>query len=64
LLSELTSCCKTTFSVLLEKAHAEYEIFKQKQLAKPSEVEKHFIEAEKKLKQLGNLKDQDDKKTK
>ena len=34
----------------LEKAHAEYESFKQKQLEQPSEVEKHFIEAEKKLK--------------
>ena len=32
----------------LKKAHTEYDSFKQKQLEQPSEVEKHFIEAEKK----------------
>lgn len=46
----------------LDKAHAEYKSFKQKLLEKPSEVEKHFIEAEKTLKQLSSLKKPGDKR--
>lgn len=34
----------------MQKAHEEYKTFRLKQLNKPSEVEKHFIEAEKELK--------------
>lgn len=40
----------------IEKVHAEYEIFKQKQLEKPSEADKHFIEAERQFKQLESSK--------
>jgi len=36
----------------LQKAHAEYEKFRLKQLAEPTEVEKHFIEAEKEMKRI------------
>jgi len=36
----------------LQKAHAEYEKFRAQQLAEPTAVEKHFIEAEKDLKRI------------
>ncbi len=36
----------------LAKAHEEYEKYRLKQLEEPSEAEKHFIEAEKELKQI------------
>lgn len=36
----------------VNKAHQEFEKFREQRLQQPSEVEKHFIEAEKKLKQL------------
>lgn len=36
----------------VNKAHQEYEKFRQKQLDKPTEVEKHFIEAVQKSKQI------------
>lgn len=36
----------------VNKAHLEFEKFREQRLQQPSEVEKHFIEAEKKLKQL------------
>jgi len=52
----LTNAGTVSHQSAIEKAHAEYKSFKQKQLEKPSEVEKHFIEAEQQLKQLENLK--------
>jgi len=36
----------------LQKAHAEYEKFQVKQMSEPTEVEKHFIEAEKAMKRI------------
>jgi hypothetical protein len=36
----------------MQNAHEEYEAFRIKQLNKPSDVEKHFIEAEKELKAI------------
>ncbi len=60
----LTNAGTVSHQSAIDKAHAEYEIFKQKQLEKPSEVEKHFIEAERQLKQLETSKEQEAKKTK
>nr|MBP8278233.1 virulence RhuM family protein [Propionivibrio sp.] len=37
----------------LDKAHQQYEQYRQQQLQQPTEVEKHFVEAESRLKQLG-----------
>ncbi|NCD42492.1 MAG: hydroxyacid dehydrogenase [Bacteroidia bacterium] len=36
----------------MKKAHAEYERHREEQLKRPTEVEKHFVEAENELKQL------------
>jgi len=36
----------------MRKAHSEYEKYRAKQLAEPTEVEKHFVEAEQELKKL------------
>lgn len=36
----------------LDKAHEEYEKFRRMQLEQPTEVERHFLEAEKKIKQI------------
>ncbi|MCK5915043.1 MAG: virulence RhuM family protein, partial [Deltaproteobacteria bacterium] len=36
----------------LEKAHDEYDKFRLRQLSEPTDVEKHFIEAEKELKRI------------
>jgi len=52
----LTNAGTVSHQSAVEKAHVEYHSFKQKQLEKPSEVEKHFIEAEQQLKQLEDLK--------
>ena len=43
----------------LEKAHAEYEHYRQRLLNEPTEVERHFLEAEKKLKQTKKHTNQD-----
>jgi len=43
---------KISHDEALQKSHNEYEKFRLKQLAEPTEVEKHFIEAEKDLKQI------------
>ncbi|KFJ92507.1 virulence RhuM family protein [Ectopseudomonas oleovorans] len=37
----------------LDKAHQQYEQYRQQQLQQPTEVEKHFVEAESRLKRLG-----------
>jgi hypothetical protein len=52
----LTHAGKISHGAALEKAHTEYEMFRQKQLDEPTEVEKHFIEAEKTLKQIEGSK--------
>ncbi|PKL44160.1 MAG: hypothetical protein CVV41_05850 [Candidatus Riflebacteria bacterium HGW-Riflebacteria-1] len=43
---------KISHDQALEKAHKEYEKFRKASLAEPTEVEKHFIEAEEELKRL------------
>ncbi|MBF0353204.1 MAG: virulence RhuM family protein [SAR324 cluster bacterium] len=48
----LTHAGKISHDAALQKAHAEYEKFHLMQLDAPTEVEKHFIEAEKELKQI------------
>jgi len=48
----LTHAGKISHEDALHKAHEEYEKFKQKQLLEPTEVEDHFIEAEKALGQI------------
>ncbi len=48
----LTHAGKISHNTMLEKAHKEYGKYKKKMLSAPSEVEKHFIEAEKEIKQI------------
>lgn len=48
----LTHAGTVSHEEALNKAHAEYEKFRLKQLKEPAEVEKHFIEAEKELKRI------------
>jgi hypothetical protein len=43
---------KVSHEAAMEKARSEYEQYRIRQLNEPTEVEKHFIEAEQKLKQL------------
>jgi len=43
---------KISHEIALQKAHDEYEKFRLKQLSEPTDIEKHFIEAEKELKQI------------
>jgi len=52
----LTHAGRISHDAALQKAHEEYEKFRQAQLAQPTEVEKHFIEAEKELKQIESAK--------
>ncbi|OGV45787.1 MAG: cell filamentation protein Fic [Lentisphaerae bacterium GWF2_44_16] len=44
----------------LKKAQIEYEKYRQKQLEQPSKVEKHFIEAEKEIKQISSKRVKND----
>ncbi|MEA3287982.1 MAG: virulence RhuM family protein [Candidatus Marinimicrobia bacterium] len=46
----LTHTGKISHEKAIKKAHEEYEAFRLKQLNQPTEAEKHFIEAEQKLK--------------
>ncbi len=48
----LTHAGTISHEVALQKAHGEYEDFRIQQLEKPTEVEKHFIEAEKELNRI------------
>ncbi len=48
----LTHAGKISHESAIQTAHAEFETFSLKHLEEPTEVEKHFIEAEKELKQL------------
>jgi len=50
---------KISHEAALEKAHAEYETYRLRQLAEPSEVEKHFIEAEQELKRIDSARHKD-----
>ena len=52
----LTHAGKISHEAALEKAHTEYEKFSLKQLEEPTDVEKHFIEAEEELKQIEESK--------
>ncbi len=52
----LTNAGNVSHKAMLQKAHAEYEKYRQKMLSEPSEVEKHFIEAEKEIKEIESLK--------
>lgn len=54
----LTHAGTVSHQSAMEKAHAEYEAFKQQQLEQPSEADRHFIEAEEQLKQLEASKKQ------
>ncbi len=49
---QLTHAGTISHEEALQKAHEEYEKFRERRLAEPSEAEKHFIEAEKKLNQI------------
>lgn len=48
----LTHAGSISHNAALEKAHREYEKYRKRMLVEPSEVEKHFIEAEKEIKQI------------
>jgi hypothetical protein len=48
----LTHAGTISHEAALQKAHDEYEKFRLKKLNEPTEVEKHFIEAENELKQI------------
>ena len=48
----LTHAGKISHEAALGKARGEYEKFRRMQMEAPTEVEKHFIEAEKELKQI------------
>ncbi|MEW6078389.1 MAG: virulence RhuM family protein [Thermodesulfobacteriota bacterium] len=58
----LTHAGKISHEEALRKAHEEYERFRVRQLAEPTEAEKHFIEAEKKLKQIETVNKRGHKK--
>lgn len=49
----LTHAGTVSHDAAMGKAHKEYEQFRLRQLEKTTEVEKHFIEAEQELKQIG-----------
>ena len=52
----LTHAGKVSHKEALEKAYAEYEIYRQKRLNAPSAVERHFQEAINTAKQIGKSK--------
>jgi len=58
----LTHSGKITHEAALKKAYGEYEKFRLKQLIEPSEVERHFIEAELELKKLDDSRKKGGKK--
>jgi len=47
---------KTSHKGAIQKAHAEYEKYRIKLMKEPSDVERHFIAAEKELKQIGSAR--------
>lgn len=52
----LTHAGRISHEVAIQKAHDEYEKFRQKQLEEPTVVEKDFIQAEQELKQIESVK--------
>ncbi len=52
----LTHAGNMSHEAALQKAYGEYDRFRLKQIEEPTEVEKHFIEAEKELEQIENSK--------
>ena len=48
----LTHAGTVSHDAAMSKAHVEYEKYRLRQLEEPTEVEKHFIEAEGELKQI------------
>ncbi len=48
----LTKAGKISHEKALEKAHKEYEKYHKEKLSKPTAVEKHFVDAEDKVKRL------------
>ncbi|MFP4528856.1 MAG: virulence RhuM family protein [Candidatus Kapaibacterium sp.] len=54
---------RISHSAAMTKAHEEYEKYRAKQLEKPTEAEKHFIEAEKEIKRIEKSKPKKGKKT-
>jgi hypothetical protein len=58
----LTHAGKISHEKALEKAHQEYEKYRRAKLAAPTAVEKHFINAEKKIKKLESGRKRKDKK--
>lgn len=55
----LTDAGKISHDKALEKAHGEYEKYHKELLNAPSLIEQHFLEAEKKLRQIENAKNCD-----
>jgi len=52
----LTHAGQVSHEAALAKAHEEYETFRVKQLSEPTDVERHFIEAEQDLKKIESLR--------
>ena len=50
----LTHAGSISHDAALEKAHDEYARFRQKLLMQPTEVERHFVEAEQELKRIAS----------
>jgi len=59
----LTHAGNVSHEAALQKAYEEYDKFRLKQIEKPTEVEKHFIEAEKELKQIETSKPKNGNRT-
>ncbi|MCX7115391.1 MAG: virulence RhuM family protein [Gammaproteobacteria bacterium] len=57
----LSHAGKVSHEAALKKAHEEYEKFHRNELTQPSDVEKHFIEAERELKQVESIKPKKEK---
>ncbi|MFH7320892.1 virulence RhuM family protein [Desulfurivibrio sp. D14AmB] len=58
----LTHAGKISHDKALRKAHEEFEKFHVRQLEEPTEVEKHFVEAEAELKKIEATRKKEDKK--
>ncbi len=52
----LTHAGTISHAQAMRKVHGEYEKYKTKQLAEPTEVEKHFVEAEQELKEIESVR--------
>ena len=54
----LTHAGKISHEQAIRKAHQEYEKLRMKQLEQPTEVERHFVEAEKEFKRIEKIKNE------